>query len=116
MQVFRTVLKDRFGWSYDLDCEYNPKAIGWRAWYAWVHLRLRKPREGGPQSDKRDFLYAGVFMNSCHTCPKVFRRELFTGIHIGLFEHDLHIGRWRHVDKYSFENWPRRDTHVQDPS
>ena len=103
MQVFRTVLEDRFEWSYDLDCEYNPKPIGWRAWYAWVRLRLRKPREGKPQCD---FLHAGVFMNSCHTCPKVFRRELFTGISIGLFERDLYIGRWRHVDEYNFAPWP----------
>ena len=103
MQVFRTMLKDRFEWSYDLDCKYNPQPIGWRAWYAWVRLRLRKPREGIPQYD---FLFAGIYMNSSASCPKVFRSELFTGITVGLFEHTWHIGRWRHVDKYAFACQP----------
>ena len=103
MQVLGSALKGRFEWSHDLDCEYNPQPIGWRAWYVWARIRLRKPREGRPQYD---FLSAGVYMNSCATHPKVFRRELFTGIRVGLFERYFHIGRWRHVDKYNFSNQP----------
>ncbi len=96
-------MKGLFTWSYDLDCKYNPQPIGWRAWYAWARLRLRKTEDPYKQFD---FLYVGIYKNSSAADVKVFRRELFTGIHVGLFERGLHIGRWRHVDKYNFSCQP----------
>ena len=80
----------RFEWYFDFNI--IPDLLH-PSWYTWVRLRLRK----ATTKEQYDFLSVGAFLNA----PQIGAlKRLFTGISVGLFEWQQHIGYWRPISSY----------------